>query len=624
MSLGRRGYVIEDVLDKKIVAEIRADLTVAPVVEGGGGGYGPQRPKKHRYYMTDKSGSRMAVPRFYAASKDCLLLREPRHDFGVVENCSENLAFCGSLKADLRQPEAVDATLAAMRATGGAMLSLAPGQGKCFARGTPVLMYDGSVRAVEDVGVGDVVMGDDSTPRVVASLGRGREMMYDIVPADGGRPFTCNESHVLALIHAKFDAKIDIDLQRYVGLSKSTQRNLHMYRRPPRGSIVRTPFEIVKKSIDEYYGFTLAGANHRFLLADFTVVHNTVCALSIACTLGLKTLIVVHKEFLMNQWIERIGQFVPAARVGRLQQGTMEVGDRDVVVAMIHSIALRAYPPQVFDGFGLTIVDESHHVSAPVFSQAMFAANSPYVLGLTATPERKDGLQRVLHWFLGDIAFQTVRTERADVVVDAVRFDLELPPEGPPVQRRTGKVCMPTLITMLTENASRNELILDIVRKHAAAGRKIIVLSDRRTHCDLLHRRLGAEYPSGLYVGGMSESDLNASATRAVILATYAMATEGLDIPALDTLVLATPKSDVVQASGRILRENSDSAKKKVHAPLIVDVVDAFGMFYAQFNKRRKFYVASGFEIRQSGKQAPPETVPRRAIEGYGFVADDD
>jgi len=579
MEETRRGVVIDvGVMDIK---KIEKDLTVAPIVDASFGGF----PKKHKYFVYNAKKTRIAVPRFYVAASAA------GRAYGRADPAPD-LVFRGALNPSLRQPEAVAATLDAMRTRGGAMLSLAPGHGKCFAKGTPVLMYDGSVRAVEDVGVGDAVMGDDATPRIVASLGRGREMMYDIVPTDGGRPFTCNESHILALIHPEHDTKIDIDVKKYLSLPEP----LHMYRRPPQdGNIVTTPFEIVKREVDDYYGFTLAGTNHRFLLADFTVVHNTVCALKIACDIGLKTLIVVHKEFLMNQWIERVAQFVPTARVGRLQQKKAEVEGRDIVVAMIHSIALREYPPETFEGFGLTIVDEAHHVSAPIFSQAMFIANSPHVLGLTATPERKDGLQRVLHWFLGNIAYQSEREGRDDVKVEVARFDASHVPI--PYNQRTGKMCLASFVTALTEDPDRNVLVMARVAAHHAAGRKIILLSDRRAHCETLLeacRRRGID--AGLYLGGMSPEDLEKSAARRVVLATFALATEGLDIPTLDTLVLATPKSDVVQATGRILRETTG----KKRAPLIVDVVDSVGVAYAQFNKRKAFYLKAGFEIAAS------------------------
>ena len=101
-----------------------------------------------------------------------------------------------------------------------------------------------------------------------------------------------------------------------------------------------------KLTIDEYYGFTIDG-NHRYLLGDFQVTHNTVIALKIVAALGLKTLVLVNKEFLMDQWIERIEQFIPNARVGIIQQKKVQVEDKDIVVGMIHSISLKEYPKEL-------------------------------------------------------------------------------------------------------------------------------------------------------------------------------------------------------------------------------------------------------------------------------------
>jgi superfamily II DNA or RNA helicase len=620
---GRQGVVVFEKGDA--LKKIKKDLTIAPIVDTSFGGF----PKKHAYYQSIGDG-RIALPRFYDVPH-----KPTTKKYGRVDS-ADALRFAGALKAS--QPQAVAATLAAMRETGGAILSLAPGEGKCFARGTRVLMHDMSVKVVEDVVVGDAVMGDDATPRIVAALGRGRETMYDIlVLEDGSSLFTCNESHILTMTYdehrveetsygtwmvlahekdyfyfkifkaeadarefaATTDATVDMSVLAYLALPDVLHRRLKMFRAPPFADAVRTTmtFRVEKKDVDEYYGFSLEGTRHRFLLADFTVVHNTVCAISIACTLGLKTLIVVHKEFLMNQWVERIAQFAPKARVGRLQQKRAEVEDRDVVVAMIHSIALREYPPETFEGFGTVIVDEAHHVSAPVFSQAMFVANAPYVLGLTATPERKDGLQCVLRWFLGDIAYRSARENRVDVRVEVARFDASDVPI--PVNQRTGKVCLSSFVTALTETRERNDLIVARVVAHVRDGRKIILLSDRRAHCEDIAKRLRVDHDidAGLYLGGMTPENLDASAAKRVVIATFALATEGLDIPTLDTLILATPKSDVVQATGRILRETPG----KKHAPLIVDVLDASPITFAQFNKRRTFYVASGFDVGGGG-----------------------
>jgi len=96
----------------------------------------------------------------------------------------------------------------------------------------------------------------------------------------------------------------------------------------------------------------------------------TVCALYIASTLKLKTLIVVHNTFLKDQWEDRIRAFLPKARIGRIQGETVNVDEQDIVIAMIQSLSMKDYPKGTFAGFGLTIVDECHHIASEVFVQA--------------------------------------------------------------------------------------------------------------------------------------------------------------------------------------------------------------------------------------------------------------
>lgn len=342
----------------------------------------------------------------------------------------------------------------------------------------------------------------------------------------------------------------------------------------------------------------------------------TVCALYLAAHLRMKTLVLTHKEFLMNQWIERIREFLPGVSVGRLQQGIVQT-DCDVVVGMLQSIATRDYPRAVFGGFGLLVVDESHHVAAPVFSRVMFHVCCPYVLGLTATPERKDGLTNVLHWFMGDIVYRTERRDQRQVQVHVSYFEHEYLRSELPTNK-FGRLALASVLTELVALQARNRHVLDLICRYAAQGRKLFVLSDRRQHCVDLQKAFAAAAPSSssaLYLGGMSGEQLKAAEAADVIFATYSLATEGLDIPTLDTLVLATPKSDVVQATGRILRETPG----KKHLPLVVDIVDCCTVFFAQFNKRRAFYTRCGFAlqgVRKVRKQSSD------TCSGYSFKDD--
>jgi superfamily II DNA or RNA helicase len=311
----------------------------------------------------------------------------------------------------------------------------------------------------------------------------------------------------------------------------------------------------------------------------------TTCALAFAAHLKLRTLIIVHKEFLANQWKERIQQFCPGASIGRVQQNIFDI-EHDFVIGMIQTLCSRENEPSAFDSIGFVIVDEAHHIGAAAFSQTMFKLCPRYTLGLTATPERKDGLTNILYWFMGPEFFRVQRKNQDTTRVETVMFDDPLFREAPPVSR-FGKINMAGMVTQLTEIPSRNQKILSLVRA-LDPSRRVLLLSDRREHCFWLCENL---QESALYLGGMKEEELDVSSRAKIIVATYSMAQEGLDIPVLDTLVMTTPHSDVTQAVGRIMRETPG----KVNAPLIIDIVDRWSVFNSMYRKRCVIYQAAGF-----------------------------
>ena len=144
-------------------------------------------------------------------------------------------------------------------------------------------------------------------------------------------------------------------------------------------------------------------------LALHTGFGKTCLALYIISALKKRTIIIVHKEFLMRQWIERIEQFLPEAKVGKIQAKTIDVEGKDIVICMLQSLSMKEYNKELFKGYGLTIVDECHHISAEVFSRAFFKIVTKYTLGLSATIKRKDGLTKIIKWFLGDIVCKVER-----------------------------------------------------------------------------------------------------------------------------------------------------------------------------------------------------------------------
>jgi len=144
-------------------------------------------------------------------------------------------------------------------------------------------------------------------------------------------------------------------------------------------------------------------------------------------------------------------------------------------------------------------------------------------------------------------------------------------------------------------------MILNLVDKYYKESRKILILSDRREHLNIMQKYIHeniAPNNVGQYVGGMKPNELRDSQEKDIILGTFSMASEGMDIPKLNAIILASPKSDVEQSVGRIFREK---ACNRTHHPLIVDIIDDFSIFKRQSEKRQILYRKMNFKLFLNG-----------------------
>jgi superfamily II DNA or RNA helicase len=332
----------------------------------------------------------------------------------------------------------------------------------------------------------------------------------------------------------------------------------------------------------------------------------TVLSLKIISALKKKTLIIVHKEFLMNQWIERIEQFLPSAKVGKIQGPTIDIEDKDIVIGMLQSLSMKEYPSSTFDSFGLTIIDEVHHISSQTFSNALFKIVTKYMLGLSATMNRKDGTTDVFKMFLGEVIFKGKSDEEFDVIVRGITYEVDDPEFNTVVTDYKGNVQYSTMISKLCAYNRRSEFILKVVSDMVKENpdQQIMIIAHNRCiltyfYDAIIHRNIATV---GYYVGGMKEVALKESESKKIILATYSMAAEGLDIKSLTTLVMSTPKTDIEQTVGRILRE-------KHSQPIVVDIIDSHQPFQNQWTKRKVFYKKQNYKIIQTdSKNYDPNT----------------
>ena len=493
----------------------------------------------------------------------------------------------------------------------------------------------------------------------------------------------------------------------------------------------------------------------------------TVMALKIIDSLAVKTLVVVHKSFLSNQWKERIEQFLPGARVGIIQGQLIDTDNKDIVIAMVQSLSMKEYPQSTFESFGLTIFDECftyetcihtsdgvlkigqlyekwkkcrrnedgggtevqlpkilsynrdenvfeykklthawkkeredlllikaskrvirctpehkiltvgsgyveanklkygdlllckcetthkdkdkniafeksgtipvtsieheknecvnnsvydievednhnfviadsccdtggivvsncHHMGAEVFSRCMMKVTTTYTLGLSGTMQRKDGLSKVFKMFLGDVVHKEKAESDHCVLVKGINYVVDDDEFNEVEYDYRGNPKFSTMISKLCNYNRRSEFIVEVVIKELQhnSDQQIMILAHNKSLIQYLfkaieHRKIATV---GYYLGGMKESDLKASESKKIIIATYAFASEGLDIKTLTTLIMATPKSEICQVTGRILRVK--------HAkPVVIDIVDAHDLFKNQWQKRKSYYKKQNYRI---------------------------
>ena len=326
----------------------------------------------------------------------------------------------------------------------------------------------------------------------------------------------------------------------------------------------------------------------------------TVCALYIASHLKVPTLVLVHNTFLRDQWIERIKTFLPNARVGIFQGTVQQVEDYDIVVGMLQSICMKEISTDTFKNTGFVIVDECHHIASEAFSQAVPKITSKYMLGLSATPERKDRLMHVIHWFLGPLLYKSDTSDKVDpgVFVEVYEFDQGDEKFNEVIYNQQGVMFTSLMINKLVDYEPRNKMIIELLTDiHEDDSRQMLVLSDRVDHCQTLYDTLPTNIKETACVLSRkvdSKTRTEWCETKRILIATYQMCKEGFDVATLNTLIIATPRPDVDQIVGRILRVEKT---KRTVSPLIIDIVDP--AFRRQFQERLSLYNKRSYNVEK-------------------------
>jgi superfamily II DNA or RNA helicase len=330
----------------------------------------------------------------------------------------------------------------------------------------------------------------------------------------------------------------------------------------------------------------------------------TVILLYILAMMGVKILIIASKSFLLNQWRERIEQFIPDANVGIIQQDNIKIEGMDIVLGMLQSISMKQYPIGTFDSFDFVCFDEVHLVPSKVFSRAFHKLNARYMIGLSATPNRADGLTKILKWYLGEVIVNNTKNKKGDENIITRRYNINYTDDeeyNNIVMNFNGKPNTAKMISNIVECKKRNKLIAKITFEAIKEGletnkiRKILILGGRVGQLEILKKMIEKKNicTVGLYIGKMKKDELKESESKDVILGTFPMADTGLDIAGLNMLMMISPKSNITQAIGRVENRNKNGPVQ-TH---IIDIVDKFSSFYNQSLKRFNYYNKNKYTI---------------------------
>jgi superfamily II DNA or RNA helicase len=326
----------------------------------------------------------------------------------------------------------------------------------------------------------------------------------------------------------------------------------------------------------------------------------TIMSLYIACQLKKKTIFVSHKDFLNQQFIETVKIFAPDAKIGIIKQSKVDVEGKDFIIASLQSLAMREYDSSIFDDIGFVIIDEVHHTGAQVFCKAFRNLNNPVILGLSATLNRKDGMRRVFEYYIGKSVYTLKNKEFCDVNVQVHKY-FETHIDYSTVKLMwNGKENGAGMINNICSFIPRTEYVISVLINilKEEPERRVLILSERRNQLKdfekfiIEHNIANGSY--GYYVGGMKQDDLAKSAEKQIILATYQLASEGFNVPSLNTIIFASPISDIQQSIGRILREVPE---KRKYVPLCIDILDDFSIFKRKGASRLKFYNSNKYKV---------------------------
>lgn len=332
-----------------------------------------------------------------------------------------------------------------------------------------------------------------------------------------------------------------------------------------------------------------------------TAFGKTVTAAAMIARRGVNTLVLVHRTELLKQWQERLKAFLEVGKgdVGTIGGGRMKATGK-IDIAVMQSLSRQGEVKPLVEDYGQIIVDECHHVGAASFEAIMKRARARYVLGLTATPVRRDGQQPIIFMQCGPI-------RHTAAIPASAPFDLEVLPCSRAERIELGpQAGIQDVFRHLADDEGRTFAIAAAIRRACGEGRKVLVLTERAAHLDAIRVALKGDQPAPFVLHGrmskkqraalIEELDSLPPDAPRVLLATGKLVGEGFDHPPLDTLILAMPvswKGTLQQYAGRLHRKHTAKAGVR-----IIDFVDTgHPALIRMWEKRQSGYRAMGYRI---------------------------
>lgn len=339
-----------------------------------------------------------------------------------------------------------------------------------------------------------------------------------------------------------------------------------------------------------------------------TAFGKTVTAIGVIAKRKVSTLILTHSRQLLDQWKERLNVFVDGVTIGVIGGGTRKPSG-EIDIATYQSLINRKdnSVDEILSNYGQVIIDECHHISAPRFEMLLNEVRAKYALGLTATPERQDGHQRIIFMQAGPIRYKVKVDKQSEFEQHVVVRQIY---QRPPLEltATANRPHIADVYRWLMESEERNEHIIKDVVAEIEKGRHPLVLTERRAHAEMLNQRLIDEgYKTQILQGAMKVKERKVAMAglenAQVLIATGKYIGEGFDLPRLDTLFLALPiswKGSLAQYAGRIHRQVD--GKERV---IIYDYVDTLlPMLERMFQRRSKGYAAMGYAQIEDSAQS--------------------